>query len=568
MDSILRGITPVVALLIIQQVIEAIQYQESDVHSIVVLLAILSSFELISQLCQIFTQLKIENYELEFDSFFQVEVLNKVASLDCKDFEKSKTYDLINRTQYDANAGILGSVKTAFSLLSSIISTISYIVIIFKYSILLFFIVIVPPVVRYFFEKKYNILEYEVEKKNTEPFRKSAYFSYLLTNAEYFKEIKMFHLFDFFIKKYRHIQELCNIEFFKVHNMRAITYGVIVIFETTVDFAVTLIILIQAFNNYISIGKFVLYSNSIDSLKDNIVSVFSQLSFLYKNSAMIEQIKEFFDMKNEDLHKGGIIIDTVESIEFHNVSYKYQNQEKYVLKNINFEITAGQTCVIMGYNGSGKSTLIKIMMGIYNDYEGDVLINGINRKSLELVSYREKIGVLFQDYIKYETSIVDNIRYGNLEIKPEECVVDEMMKQVQIHELIGRKRQQLGYQFNEGLQLSVGQWQKIALGRVLISDRDVYIFDEPNASIDLVSENAILNTIMNGTGCKIKVVILHRFNRIVEQADNIIILSNGCIKENGRHQELLGNKGLYYRFYSLQNEMTGFANGFDGEKSD
>ncbi len=565
-NSMLKGITPIVMLLIIQNVIESIQYQKSDVQSIIMLLVSLSCFELLSQLCQIYTQLKMENYELKFDVFFQTEVLNKIASLDCKDFEKSKTYDLINRTQYDANAGILGSVKTIFSLLSAAISTISYIAIILRYSIFVFLIVIVPPIVRYFFEKKYNLLEYEVEKKNTEPLRKSSYFSYLLTNAEHFKEIKMFSLFDFFIKRYKEIRNICNVEFIKVHNKRAVTYGVLTVFETVVDFVVTLIILIQAFNNVISIGKFVLYSNSIDSLKENIISVFSQLSFLYKNAAMIEQIKAFFDMQNEDLHREGTIVSKIESIKFIGVSYKYQNQKEYVLKDISFEIKTGETYVIMGYNGSGKSTLMKIVMGIYNDYEGKILVNNVDRKKVDLISYREKIGVLFQDYIKYETSIEDNIAYGNLETKSEKYTVEETMKKVQLHGLLERKKQQLGYQFNEGLQLSVGQWQKIALGRTLISDSDVYIFDEPNASIDLMSENAILNAIMENSEEKIRIVIMHRFNKIVEKADSIITLSNGCIEENGKHQELLNRIGLYYRLHSLQNEIVASTNKVNGKE--
>lgn len=127
----------------------------------------------------------------------------------------------------------------------------------------------------------------------------------------------------------------------------------------------------------------------------------------------------------------------------------------------------------MGYNGSGKSTLMKIIMGIYNDYEGQILVNGIDRKKINLKSYRSKIGVLFQDYIKYETSINENIAYGNLSAYTEE-LIDETIGKVCLQDLSNRKKQQLGYQFNEGLQLSVGQWQ-IALGRTLISESDIYI---------------------------------------------------------------------------------------------
>ncbi|MBB1532554.1 MAG: ABC transporter ATP-binding protein/permease [Mogibacterium diversum] len=555
-NSMLKGITPVVMLLIMQKVIEAIQYQKYDVKSIMLLFLALACFELFSQICQIYTQLKLENYELEFDVFFQTEVLNKIAYLDCKEFEKSNTYDLINRTQYDADAGIIGSVKMGFSLLSAFISTFSYIVIIFRYNAVVFFVILITPIIRYFFEKKYNLLEYEVEKKNTEPLRRSTYISYLLTNAEHFKEIKMFSLFDFFIKSYKDIRNICNNEVISVHNKRALIYVVLIVCETAVDFLVTVTLLIQAFKNVISIGKFILYSNSIDNLKENIISVFSQISFLYKNAAMIEQIKTFFELENEDLHIEGVILDKIESIKFINVSYKYQNQKEYTLRNISFEIKTDQTCIIMGYNGSGKSTLMKILMGIYNDYEGSILVNNLDRKKVNLISYREKIGVLFQDYIKFETTIEDNIAYGNLRNYFKKFKVDEIMAKVQLNELLERKKHQLGYQFNEGLQLSVGQWQKLALGRTLISDSDVHIFDEPNASIDLMSEDAVLNAIMDNSGGKINIIIMHRFNRIVEKADTIITLNNGCVEEVGKHTELLNKRGFYFKLHSLQKKIV------------
>lgn len=195
-------------------------------------------------------------------------------------------------------------------------------------------------------------------------------------------------------------------------------------------------------------------------------------------------------------------------------------------------------------------------MGIYNDYEGEILINNIDRRNINLDSYRNKVGVLFQDYIKYETSISDNIRYGKIDANYKKDDIDEVMGKVQLDDLILKKNQQLGYQFNEGLQLSIGQWQKIALGRTLVSDSDLYIFDEPNASIDLVSENAIFNTIVEDSKEKIKIVIVHRFNKIVESADFIITIDNGHIIEIGNHNELIKNKGLYYNLYKLQNDVV------------
>ena len=553
-NSVLDGFVPVVTLIIIQRVIDAIQYHTDNIQNIIKLIVILTIFELVSQLLQIFTQLKIENYELEFDSYFHEKILRKISLLDCKDFENSKTYNLINRTQYDANVGILGSIKIIFSLISTAISSISYIIIIFKYSIVIFLIVIILPIVRYFFEKRYNIIEYDIEKNNTELSRRSSYISYLLTNSEHFKEIKIFHLFNFFIDRYQRIRKQCNNDLIKVHNKRALSNGILYILEAFIDFIITLSILLKAFNNIISIGAFVLYSNSIDNLKSNIVSLFSQISYLYKNSAMIEQIREFFDMDNENIQEDGIVIENIKSIELIGVSYKYYRQTEYALNNINIKIEAGETLVFMGYNGSGKSTLMKIIMGIYNDYEGEIFVNGINRKKLNLKSYRDRVSVLFQDYIKYETNIYENISYGNLTNTSEE-LIDETMKKVCLQNLKNLKNQQLGYQFNEGLQLSVGQWQKIALGRSIIGTSDLYIFDEPNSSIDLKSESIMLNTIINDSNDKIKLFIIHRFNKIVEKAELIITLRDGKIMEKGSHQQLIHNKGLYYELYSLQNEI-------------
>ena len=213
---------------------------------------------------------------------------------------------MINRTQYDANAGILGNIKTFFSVLSLSISTISYIIIIIRYSIIISFIIILVPIIRYYFEKKYNLLEYDTIKKNTEYDRKSYYISYLLTNSEYFKEIKMFSLFNFFIEKYKRLKSICNLGLICLHNKRTITYSILSIIETVIDFFITLRIITQTFIGNLLIGQFLLYNSSINNLKQNMISIFSQLSLIYKNSLIVDQIKEFFELPKEVINEDGI----------------------------------------------------------------------------------------------------------------------------------------------------------------------------------------------------------------------------------------------------------------------
>ena len=554
-DAAVKGILPVVSLVVIQRMIDLVQYRSGSLRDVITLLVFLMLFQLACVICTNVSRLKLDNYGLEFDAHFQAKILKKVAVLDSKDIENSRTYDLINRTQYDANAGIMGSLKTLFSMISLLISTVSYMVIIIRFSLLLFAVVLVPPVVRYFFEKKYNLLEYETEKENTEPNRRAAYISYLLTEAGNFKEIKMFSLFDYFIHRFESIRACCNLKQIRLHGRRAVVYSIVSVFETVVDCLVTLVILIRAFEGVVSIGSFVLYSNSIDSIKENLVSIFSQLSVLYKNSAMIEQVRAFFEIPTEEIREDGVEIGRIRSIRLDRVSYKYRGSGTYSVKDVSFELKNGEFAVFMGRNGSGKSTLMKIIMGIYHDYEGDIYINGIDLRFLNIEQYRKKIGVLFQDYIKYESSISENICCGDPELREKEAEIGEILESVCLSEMRDKKDQALGYQFNDGIQMSVGQWQKLALGRALAREADVYIFDEPNASMDLVSENAVLDTIRRETEGRIALLIMHRFNRMVEQADVIFVLDKGRIAERGPHRKLLKEKGIYHELYSIHKEI-------------
>ena len=553
-ESLLNGITPIVSLLLTQEMINKVQLQTESVQAVVVLLVILSVFELWNELTTKLISLRLNCYEMKFDVFLQKKILKKIAVLDSKDFENSRTYDLINRTQYDVNAGILENIQTFFSLISLLISVVSYVAIIVSYSRWIVCIILLIPIIRYWFEKKYNLLEYDIIKENTEPERKALYLSFLMTNAEYFKEIKMFRLFDFLIKNFETLRTDCNSCLIQLYNRRTRTECILGLAETILDFFVTANIVIQTFQGSILIGQFVLYNNSITSFKQNMLSAFSQISSLYKNSSMIDQVREFFELPIEEVNSEGKVIDEIKSIRLEKVSYRYRSKEEYALRDISFTLQRGDFAVFMGLNGSGKSTLMKIIMGLYHDYEGEIYINDINLKQVNLAYYRQRIGTLFQDYIKYENSISENIWYGNLKYRRDSQKLDQLLRKVELEKFTDKKEQVLGYQFNQGRQLSIGQWQKLALARTLIKEAEVYIFDEPNSALDLISENAILQSIYAETKEKITLMIMHRFNHVVAKANKIIVLKDGYIEEIGTHEELLENKGTYYELYSIQNE--------------
>lgn len=193
-QAVISGILPIVSLVLIQQIINILQYKTAGIELLIIKLVIMILFRLFCGISLNYLKLAIENLELEFGAYLQAKILKKIAMLDSKDFENSKTYDLINRTRYDGNAGILGTIKILFAFISVLISTISYIAIIANYNIFIFSVIIVLPVIRYFYERKYNLEEYNVSIRNTEMERKSSYISFLLTNSENFKEIKLYQL--------------------------------------------------------------------------------------------------------------------------------------------------------------------------------------------------------------------------------------------------------------------------------------------------------------------------------------------------------------------------------------
>lgn len=552
-DSVLKGITPVILLIITQQLLNNLQMGKTRVSEIIMLVILLSVVGLLDDIITNVLQVKIESYEMKFEVHMQTSIFEKISKLDCKDFENSDIYDLINRTQYDANAGVIGNIKILFNFISLLLGLISYVIIIIQYSVFILCLISIMPIIRFIYEKKYNLSEYTFIKKNTEKMRRAFYISYLITNAEYYKEIKLFSLFNHFILKYRRIKTEYNEKLIQLHRKRTNTYSVITIIESIMELIILIGLIKDVILVNLLIGEFILYNSSINTVKQNIVALFSQISILYKNSLIIEQIKLFFDLPLENINFDGIKIERIESIKLVNVSYRYKGKKEYTLKNININIRTGELCIFMGYNGAGKSTLIKLIMGIYSDYEGEIYVNNVNLKELDLEHYRKKVGVLFQDYIKYETSISENIWYGNMDFYNDELRVEKYLRKIGLKEFIKSKRELLGYQFKEGRQISIGQWQKLALARTLNRDASMYIFDEPNAALDLISEKIILDSIHELIPDSVVIMIMHRVSNIVFEAKNIVVLKDGQIHEIGTHEELIRNKGLYFELYQIQN---------------
>lgn len=327
------------------------------------------------------------------------------------------------------------------------------------------------------------------------------------------------------------------------------------IIEGIVDGALFLYIILCGYSGKILIGNVLTYLKTIIQIKEEMINILNMVSEMNKESLYIDELVYFFKLDEENNTEKYQIKD-ITKIEIKHLYYRYKKDLPYVLEDINLYFQKGETNVVVGQNGSGKTTLIKLLMGFYEDYEGEILINDIELKEIDKKSLLSHIATLFQDFVKYETTFRENIAYGNLKEMDDCEKILEIAEKFGIKQLIQNSKNtidcQLGSWFDNGKQISIGQWQKVALSRAFIKNADVYILDEPNAALDAVAEYELSQLYQNFLYEKISIIIAHKFNNFIENADKIVVLDKGKVVAFGQHEELIRNNSIYREMYQIQ----------------
>ena len=328
--------------------------------------------------------------------------------------------------------------------------------------------------------------------------------------------------------------------------------------NTLFSLIIVALAMLEALSSKLLLGSLMTYINTTTKVESAINNIASSCFTLYTDSVYCEYILSFFrlvDNKKYQNNEEKIKIDSIKNIELKNVSYRYKNRKNYSLKNISLKLNSGEINALVGENGSGKTTLIKILTGLYTDYEGTVLVNDIDLRKIDMKDYQNKISTVFQDYNNYEFDAKNNIGVGDItQINNKEKIIkaakltgaDDI-----IQTLPNKYDQQLGNWFSGGIQLSGGQWQKIAIARSLIRCASMYILDEPTAALDPSAEYSFFKNFRNNILDKIGIFVTHRFSN-VKIADNIFVLKDGKLIEQGTHKSLMNNKGDYAKLYNIQ----------------
>ena len=474
-------------------------------------------------------------------------VINKKLSvIRAELYEDKAVFDLISRVRENITFETINTFGNVLALFMMIITTISYIGIISTINCYLPIIItcsLVPYCILFFFQQR---KKYEQNVELSDKRRYVNYLNSVLTERENAKDIRTFESLDYIKGKVQKEREKVYI----VEKRLAIKQLRENILVNIFQYGIIGTTLFWGYCKYrdgnITLGDIMLIITALQGIISSFSSIADNFMSMSDFSFNLKDWKTFIDLEEEPL----INIDLKSfDLQLENVSFVYPGSEKKVLNNINLHIKEGEKVAIVGENGSGKTTLLYLLLGIYEPTTGVVKIGKENLQNV-LRDYRKKVSCLFQDYIKYQMSIEDNV-FLNRQIS-KKYINKFVEKNDFIKNFPEMEKTMLGKINDLGIELSGGQWQKLAIARAVNRSADLYIFDEPNSALDVVTEKKILKRIEDSTEKKISIIIIHRFRKIMNSEYRIMVLKKGVLVEDGTHDSLINQEGEYYNMMSSQ----------------
>jgi len=485
-------------------------------------------------------------------------IIEKALILDLGHFENADYYDKLQNARAEADFRVSDIVVQTFNLIQSIITFISFAVLLIRFNPLLILILIGATLPSFGMQQRYGQLTFRLLTGQAPERREMKYYERLLTVDRNAKEIKLFGLghtllqryIEWFWKLFREDMQLAQ-----RRSVVSVLWGMLGL--VGYFFAIAWIIF-RAIAQTITFGDAVLNLEAFERSHYLGQTILNTLLKLYENNLFVTNVFEFLKLESQlpvPADPLDLPISINHAIEFENLSFKYPGQEDWTLRNINLKLHPGEKLALVGLNGAGKTTLVKILAGLYPPTEGRVLVDGIDLHQYDLHQWHKKIGVIFQDFVHYQFTAAENIGFGQIEhIDDQERVVEAAQKggaHEVLENLPNGYATRLGKWFEDGFQLSIGQWQKVALSRAFMREAELLILDEPTASLDAQHEFQIFEQFHELTDGKMAVLISHRFST-VRMADHIAVIEKGKITELGNHIELMANGGTYAQLFNLQ----------------
>jgi len=535
--TFLLGVSSALTIYATKILINGLQVGVKDTKCFIIMLIIYGLINISVSIVHSFQSYISEKHRLYVDNQLDVLCLEKCKYLGLKDFEDEHIYNVITRANEMGRTKIYGMYINLLSLVESLIAILSIYIAIININKYLFLLVLIVPILSTFTNITIGKKNYDIQKKRTKKNRQLSYINYLLTNNIAIKEILNYGCHDYFIDKFKKINKEILTENNKFLKFRTLVSFTLNFFEELMSIIVIVCVMMMAKTGQLLIGDTVAYINSLTTITEKIKSLLICISTIYNEKLFIEEFFVFMDLEQTE-QREGMEITEIKEIEFENVSFSYRETDRLALENISLRIDRSKPVAIIGKNGSGKTTLIKLIAGLYETYTGSININKLEMRQIDSKSYKAKLGIIFQDFNKYELSMRENIGIAEIGKLNNDEELYYALKAVDMDHAIGGNLDiQMGSWFS-GRELSKGQWQRIAIARAIVKESDILVLDEPTAALDPVMEREIFRLIKEISKQKILIFITHRVSTLLEFDPYIFVMRDGKLVSQGDQQQL------------------------------
>jgi ABC-type multidrug transport system fused ATPase/permease subunit len=484
-------------------------------------------------------------------------ILEKALTLDLQHFEDSEFYDKMTRARREASMRPLNLVTRTFGLGRDLLSLITYSGLLLQFSLWAVAILVLAAVPAFVAETRFAGEAFRLFRWRAPETREQTYLETLLAREDYAKEVKLYQLGSTLLDRYRAIFNRLYAEDRNLTIRRSIWTYLLSLISTAAFYAAYVWIVLEAIAGRISLGDLTMYLVVFRQGQSTFSSLLSSVGGMYEDSLYLSNLYEFLEQEIPPT-VGTATYGPVpgDGIRFEQVSFTYPGNDKPALRNVSFHLRPGDKLAIVGENGSGKTTLIKLLTRLYTPTSGRILLDGLDLQAWDVDRLQRRIGVIFQDFVRYQFTVGENVGVGDVDHLYDEprweASADKGNARSFINDMPEGFHTQLGKWFRGGRELSGGQWQKIALSRAFMrSQADILVLDEPTSAMDAEAEVQIFDHFRKVTRHQMAILISHRFST-VRMADQIMVLVNGEVLEQGTHEELLAAGKRYARLFSLQ----------------
>ena len=546
-----------VGKLIIDQVVFLATKHENGMHRLWELVGMEFGLAILSDILARFISLMDSMLGEKFSNFTSIKIMQHAAELDLDQFEDSTFYDKLERARQQTTgrtvllSQVMGQVQDLVSMGFLAVGLMAF----NPWLILLLLVAVVPA---FLGESYFNDRTYAMTRAQTEERRELDYLRYLGASDDTAKEVKLFGLADFLVGRFMRLAD----KFYRDGRalmIRRSAWGTLFALLGSVGYySAYAVIIFRAVSGVLSIGDLTFLAGSFRQLRSLLEGILGRFTSVSQGAIYLQDLFEFFEIKPR--------IVTVaqpkrfprpirEGFRFENVGFRYQHSERWANRHLNFTLRAGERLALVGENGAGKTTLIKLITRLYDPTEGRIWLDGVDLREYDPAELRRQVGVIFQDYLRYQMTMAQNIAVGNIDRQGDRELIEAAARQSLAHALAERLPaqydQELGRRFRSGVELSGGEWQKVALARAYMRDAQLLILDEPTAALDARAEYEVFQRFADLTKGRTAVLISHRFST-VRMADRILVLEKGEMLEIGSHEELLERGGKYAELFELQ----------------